>query len=253
VLPSGGIQRPPPGKLAFVPVGASGCVDKIGAVTSCSASGANEVTIALRPAGVTLPAGGSLEIATIRIQVIDNTNVNQLGLMAFTDPASVKARFGIPDAMIETVHLGDLLDVVVEAVGGTTVKGRVSAIAPAADAHSRVFDVEVTIANGEGRLRPGMIGTVAIARAPRESRTAEHASLAVPLTAVVRAESGSGQFAVVVVQRESTGDVARLRHVELGHVLGNVISVVKGVSPGERVVVTGATLLVDGEPVKVLP
>jgi RND family efflux transporter MFP subunit len=169
------------------------------------------------------------------------------------DLASVKARFGIPDSMIQSIHLGDSLDVTVEAVAGATFKGRVTAVAPIADAQSRVFDIEVTIPNGDGRLRPGMIGTVAINQAPGELRTTDHAPLAVPLTAIVRSESGSGQFAVVVVQRENTVDVARLRQVELGQVLGNVITVVKGVSAGERVVVTGATLLVDGDPVKVLP
>ena len=169
------------------------------------------------------------------------------------DLASVKAKFGIPDSMIQSIRPGDSLDVTVEAVAGAMFKGRVTAIAPAADAQSRVFDIEVTIPNGDGRLRPGMIGTVAIERAPADTRAAETAPLAVPLTAVVRAEAGSGQFAVVVVQRENAADVARLRHVELGQVVGNVITVVKGVSAGERVIVSGATLVVDGEPVKVLP
>ncbi len=169
------------------------------------------------------------------------------------DLGSVKARFGIPDSMIQSIHPGDSLDVTVEAVAGATFKGRVTSIAPVADAQSRVFDIEVTIPNSDGRLRPGMIGTVAITRAPGETRIAENAPLAVPLTAIVRADAGSGEFAVVVVQRENAVDVARLRRVELGQVLGNVITVVKGVSAGERVVVSGATLLVDGEPVKVLP
>ena len=47
-------------------------------------------------------------------------------------------------------------------VPGTVFEGRVTALAPAADAQSRVFDVEVTIPNRDGRLRPGMIGTVAL-------------------------------------------------------------------------------------------
>ena len=42
-----------------------------------------------------------------------------------------------------------------------------------------------------------------------------------------------------------------MRRVELGEVMGNVIAVLKGVNAGERVVVSGATLLVDGDPVRV--
>ena len=78
------------------------------------------------------------------------------------DLSAVKARFGIPDSMIQSVQLGDAIGVMVEAVGVATFEGRVTAIAPAADAKSRVFDIEITIPNADGRLRPGMIGTVAI-------------------------------------------------------------------------------------------
>jgi multidrug efflux pump subunit AcrA (membrane-fusion protein) len=39
--------------------------------------------------------------------------------------------------------------------------------------------------------------------------------------------------------------------VELGEVIGNSIAVTKGVTAGERVVVSGATLLVDGAPIRI--
>ena len=75
----------------------------------------------------------------------------------------------------------------------------------------------------------------------------------VPLTAIVRSETGAGEFAVLVVERQASVDVARRRRVELGAVTGNAIAVKKGVALGERVVVSGATLLVDGDAVRVLP
>jgi RND family efflux transporter MFP subunit len=166
------------------------------------------------------------------------------------DLSSVKARFGIPDGMIRSVNLGDKIGVAVEAIGAATFAGRVTAIAPVADAQSRVFDVEVTIPNQDGRLRPGMIGTVAV-NAPAADRSAiASRPLVVPLTAVIRSSTGTGQFAVLVVERQNDIDVARKRTVELGEVQGNAIAVLKGVRAGERVVISGATLLVDGQPVR---
>ena len=47
--------------------------------------------------------------------------------------------------------------------------------------------------------------------------------------------------------------MARIRQVQLGDVVGNAIVVTGGLEMGERVIVTGATLLVDGEPVRVIP
>jgi multidrug efflux system membrane fusion protein len=167
------------------------------------------------------------------------------------DLQSVKARFGIPDGMIQSVRLGDPINVTVETAAAGTFAGRVTAIAPTADPQSRVFDVEVTIPNQDGQLRPGMIGTVALGRRGGTLQAARRAPT-VPLTAIVRSTAGAGQFAVLVVERRNATDVARMRRVELGEVMGNEIAVLEGLAPGEQVVVSGATLLVDGEPVRVL-
>jgi RND family efflux transporter MFP subunit len=205
--------------------------------------------IALRDCSLISPATGI--ILERRIEIGTLAAAGTVGFV-LGDLSSVKARFGIPDGMIQSIRPGDAIDVTVEAVAATTFAGRVTAIAPAADAQSRVFDVEVTIPNQDGRLRPGMIGSVAIRQAAGDVGAVANLPVAVPLTAIVRSESGAGRYAVVVVERENAVDVARLRRVELGEVVGNVITVVKGLNLGERVVVSGATLLVDGDPVQVL-
>jgi multidrug efflux system membrane fusion protein len=166
------------------------------------------------------------------------------------DISTVKARFGIPDSMVRAVTLGDAIDVTVDAAGTTTFPGRVTAIAPAADRQSRVFDVEVSLDNRAGMLRPGMIGAVTLTPHAADA-VAGARPLTVPLTAVVRSATG-GQFAVAVVEARGATTVARLRPVELGPVIGNSIAVITGVVQGERVVVSGATLLVDGDRIRVL-
>jgi hypothetical protein len=117
-----------------------------------------------------------------------------------------------------------------------------------------VFNVEVSLVNTSGELRPGMIGAVTLM--PRTAAAGSVSAdaprpLTVPLTAVVRSTIG-GQFAVAVIQSNGESTVATLRQVELGEVIGNAIAVTKGVSAGEKVVVSGATLLVDGAPIRVL-
>src|SRR5262249_19010679 len=79
-----------PGRLAFVPGGSGGCVDKAQGVTTCAASGSNEVSISIGNAGITVPAGGSVDLATIRVQVVD-ASASRLGLMAMTAPGAVRA------------------------------------------------------------------------------------------------------------------------------------------------------------------
>jgi RND family efflux transporter MFP subunit len=201
---------------------------------------------ALRDCALVTPSAGV--VLERRIEVGTLAGAGTVGFV-LGDLSSVKARFGIPDSMIQSVTLGDTIDVTVEAIAAGTFTGRATAIAPAADPQSRVFDVEITIPNKDGRLRPGMIGTVAIGHGA--SGANRNAPLAVPLTAIVRSES-DGQFAVVVLEQQGSNDIARRRRVELGEVMGHEIVVRRGVTAGERVVTSGATLVVDGEAVRVL-
>ena len=65
--------------------------------------------------------------------------------------------------------------------------------------------------------------------------------------------SPSGVDYSFFVERKGDVEIARLRTVELGDVTGNGVAVTQGVASGERVVVTGASLLVDGDPVRIIP
>src|SRR5262249_40240212 len=108
---------------------------------------------------------------------------------------------------------------------------------------------EVTIPNGNGQLRPGMIGTVAVGRTDAAMPTEV---VTVPLTAVVKSNAADGSYAVLVVEKQGGADVARLRRVVLGDVRGNGVVVLQGVSVGDRIIVSGASLIVDGEPVRIV-
>jgi RND family efflux transporter MFP subunit len=166
------------------------------------------------------------------------------------DVRTVKARFGVPDSIVQTIAIGEPIAISVDALSPTPFAGRISAIAPAADPQSRVFDIEVAVANGEGRLRPGMIGTVALGAAAATSSA--DAPLTAPLTAIVRPRTGNGQYAVLVVERRGNQDVATLRPVQLGEVLGNAVAILSGLTRGDRIVVSGAALLADGDPVRIV-
>jgi RND family efflux transporter MFP subunit len=203
---------------------------------------------AMRDTALVAPSAGIL--LERRVEAGSLVGTGTVGFV-LGDVSAVKARFGIPDAMIPSLTPGERIDLVVEALAGTRFEGRVTSVAPAADAQSRVFDVEVTIPNPDGLLRPGMIGTVSVGAHRNAGLAATVPTL--PLTAIVRSDAGSGAYAAFVVGRQGDTDVARLRTVLLGEVIGNGIAVTSGIARGERVIVTGASLLVDGEAVRLIP
>jgi multidrug efflux system membrane fusion protein len=168
------------------------------------------------------------------------------------DTSSVKVVFGVPDRLVQRVRLGMTLPVIVEGIGGQSFPGQVTAIAPEADPSSRVFDIELTLRNAKDLLKPGMIATVVVRAEDLAAAQAEAGALLVPLSAIVKPTS-EGQFAVFVVEGSGEKQVARLRPVELSEVHGNMVAVSKGLTKGEQVVTTGASLLVDGETVRIIP
>jgi multidrug efflux system membrane fusion protein len=207
-------------------------------------------TIALRDCALVSPA-----TAIVLERRIETGSLVTAGTVGFLvgDLSSVKARFGIPDAIVSTVRPGEPIGVTVEAMSGAAFDGRVTAVAPAADPQSRVFDVEVTIPNRDGRLRPGMIGTVVLGSARIDRAASGQPRISVPLTAIVRAGEDEKEYALLVVERQGDGEIARLRRVGLGDVIGNGVTVTSGLILGERVIVSGAQLLADGEAVRVIP
>jgi len=175
----------------------------------------------------------------------------QPGVVAFVvaDTATVKAAFGVPETMVRGLRLGTILTVRTDEGPGSERRGPITSIAPAADPQSRIFPIEVTLPNPRGDLRIGMIVTVTI-----DEGTAPPAGPAVPLSAVVRPPGVDTGYALFVVEDQGGGrTVARLRRVSLGEVVGNRVVVRDGLQRGEPVVVSGATIVQDGRPVRVVP
>jgi len=168
--------------------------------------------------------------------------------VTLADTRSVKVVFGVPDVLVGTMQMGALQGIAVDAVPGETFRGRITRVAPSADPNSRVFEVEVTLPNPEGRLKTGMIAALQIA-APAEAA----AATLVPLNAVVRPPGDASGYGVFVVEDVGGRTIARLQRVQLGDVVGNQIRVRAGLGGGERVIVRGATLAVDSQEVRVIP
>ena len=190
--------------------------------------------------------------ALVLSRSVEEGTLVSAGTQGFTlaDLSSVKAVFGVPDIVVRELSIGQPLSVAVEAIPGARFSGRITAIAPSAEQKSRVFDVEVSIPNGDGRLRSGMIASV---ETPRVANVVPTADPAVPLTAIVKAPGESEGYAVFVLEGEGENATARLHKVALGEVVGNRIAVTSGLKAGDRVVVTGATIVADGDKVRVIP
>jgi multidrug efflux system membrane fusion protein len=179
------------------------------------------------------------------------------------DISTVHVTFGVPDTMVgepamaaspvQTVHLGQKLEITADAFEGRSFTGTVTKIAPQADPKTRTFLTELSLPNpigshGQPLLRPGMIVSV------RLGTENDRRVMLLPMSAIhpgLRPE----ELTVYEVVTEGGRDVVRTRKVALGGIYNNAVEVLPDTSevqPGARVVLTTTELLSDGAAVRVI-
>ncbi|MEH6526940.1 MAG: efflux RND transporter periplasmic adaptor subunit [Sneathiella sp.] len=164
------------------------------------------------------------------------------------DTETVKIVFGVPDTMARTLKLGQSQSFTTQSLPDRVFTGKITEVSAAADTNTRVFDVEVTAKNTENVLKVGMIASLSVTNAG-----ATQTAALIPLSAVVAAKGNDGGYAVFVATADGSETIAKLTNVELGQVYGNNIAVLKGVEPSDQIIVSGATLVTDGEQVEIIP
>lgn len=174
--------------------------------------------------------------------------VRGASVFLLADTSSVKVVFGVPESVRAALELGRGQTVTTEAYAEREFAGRVTHIASIADPKSHLFSVEIALDNADGALRPGMIAALTLL-----SATAPPPVAVLPLSAIVRARDARDGFAVFALDETFWPPIVRLRDVELGEFLGNALPIRSGIHLGEKVIVQGASLLSDLEPVRVIP
>jgi HlyD family secretion protein len=159
-------------------------------------------------------------------------------LLVIMDISSVIARAHIPQAAAAALKVGDAATIT--APGDTQVNGKVTLVSPALDPDSTTVEVWVAAPNPEGSLRPGTTATVQMI-----ARTVNDAII-VPAAALLKASDGASTVMVAGADGK-----AHQVSVETGIRQGDRLQITKGLSGGEKVIITGAYGLPDNTKVKI--
>jgi RND family efflux transporter MFP subunit len=141
-----------------------------------------------------------------------------------------RVRAQLPEALFGRVAEGDAVIIEIPAAG-QTLGGKVDEILPAADPHSRAFEVKVALAGGS-RLSSGMFARVSLAGGERPA-------LLVPAEAIVQ----RGQLSGLYVIEEG---VLHFRLVRTGRRLDEGVEILSGLAAGSTIVAAGAEKAQDG-------
>lgn len=135
---------------------------------------------------------------------------------------------------IALVHVGQTVNITVNAYPGMQLKGKINYIYPAVSAETRTAKVRVVLPNPNGILKPDMYASIQLMSGHGAS------ALTIPDSAVI----DSGLRQVVLVQL--VGGLYEPREVKLGMRSDGYVEVAEGLSEGEKVVVR-ANFLIDAE------
>ncbi|MEL1246228.1 efflux RND transporter periplasmic adaptor subunit [Flavobacterium sp. DGU11] len=155
-------------------------------------------------------------------------------LFELVDVSKLKLKVTVNEQQVSTLKTGTLVTVKASVFPDKEFKGKVTFIAPKADA-SLNFPVEIEIANNPGNeLKAGMYGSVVFGEGK-----SQQAITTIPRNAFI---GGVGNNQVFVVN----GDVAKLTKVTSGRIYGEVVEVLEGLKEGDVVVTSGQINLQDG-------
>lgn len=174
------------------------------------------------------PVSGTVQGLTAKPgdQVAGGTLLATIGTVS-----GLRAKFGVDPALAPRLHPG--APIMISTIGGgAEVKAAVVGVDPQVDPSTRLASVYVAVPTDlhMGAGEP-LRATLQVGAATT--------GIAIPYAALL--DDGGRSYVFVV-----KGGVAKRRDVSPGNSMGDQIAILKGLQPGERVVVEGGTALEDG-------
>jgi len=153
-------------------------------------------------------------------------------LVAVTDPTTLTLELDLPGGTTSLLKPGADVRFVVPAYPADTFTAKVEAVGGALDPATRTLPVRAHVPNGSGRLRPETFAKAWVQGGERRP------AALVPDTAVQRLD----ERPVVFVATPDANGGARFerRDVDVGATIGGQTQIVRGLKPGDVVVVGGA-------------
>ena len=154
--------------------------------------------------------------------------------------SKLKLKVTVNESQVASLKLGNNVNVSASVYPDKTFTGKITFIAPKADATLN-FPVEIEINNNASNdLKAGMYGT-----ANFDSKQQKQSMMIVPRNAFVGSVSSNQIFV-------AENGIAKLKTVTAGRILGNKVEIINGLSEGETVIITGQINLQDGSKVDII-
>ena len=168
------------------------------------------------------------------IQSGTNSNEQDIPIVRLSQSELLRLRMPIPESDVKYVHIGDQMQVRVDAIG-RTFTGKIVRFTRDVNFETRTMETEVDVENRDLSISPGMYANTQMQLAHVENVTT------IPVEALVLKGDQETVYSLDADNR------VRIRNVEIG-IRGSELAEIKsGLKPGDRVILGGQENYSEGE------
>jgi membrane fusion protein (multidrug efflux system) len=205
----------------------------------------NEVRAAIARKTIHAPFTGVLGIRQISLGQYLAAGQSIVSLQSINP---IYVNFGVPQQDTPKMKVGRSLYVTTTDLPGVKFNGRITALDSVINEQTRNIQIQATLANPGGKLRPGQFLEVELALDQPRS------VIPLPASAINYAPSGDSVFVVGDMKDDKTGKPykgVRQQIVKIDGSKGDQVAIISGLNPGDEVVSAGAFRLRNAAPVEV--
>lgn len=172
---------------------------------------------------------------------VPNTAAGKAAILSLVQISKLKAIVAVSENYFPIIKTGMQTTVTSDIYPDKTFTGQITLVHPTINSASRTFEIEVTIDNNAGLLRPGMFSRVTFSPGETEA-------IVLPALAVLKMQGSNERYLFV----EKDGVVKRIS-VKIGQRFDDNVEVISDMlNPSDNVVISGQARLLDGMKVKVI-
>lgn len=190
----------------------------------------------LRKANVYAPASGTIEAVMLKAGEVCGPGTP---IVQIVNSNALKVIASVPEVYLPSVRRGDALRVKFPALLSEQT-ARVSMIGRTINPSNRTFEVEATISNDGGMVKPNLLATVLI-------KDYENKEVVILPTELIMQDVTGASYVMV----NDNGKAAK-RMVTLGKSYNNETEILTGLAQNEEVLVKGARQAVEGDKLSVI-
>ncbi|MBB6214622.1 RND family efflux transporter MFP subunit [Anaerosolibacter carboniphilus] len=185
---------------------------------------------------ITAPVDGIVSAVDVEVGEMASTAQPSVTIVNMDN---VYAEINVTENVINAITVGKEVVVDIPSASSESLTGKIDKISPVSDAKTQLYPIRIYIENQNHLVKPGMFAKVKLSTNAREN------VIAVPTEAIMNENDKNIVYVVA-------DDRAAAREVGIGLEAGGETEIVKGLKPGEKVIVKGQDYVEDESKVKVV-